>query len=274
MNEFIENWHNDKKYQAKIKLLLYGLFIIFVTIIALSQRNNELIEENENNNEHQEVLDNTIIKIPTEYSYDITINIDDDYYRYYGNVKNNETTIIKENDNSMINYIYRNNEYYMLDGDIYIKTTKDEVYDLINYNYINLDNINNYLSKSVKSGNQYLVYLKDIILNDDTDEYLIININDNTINIDYTPLMRHYNSNISNYNVNITIENIEQNNGRGLIYHYFSYNNKNIFIKVAEKTLNLLQKIKKTKKVKKNKKSVDKYQNMYYNIIAQIERAG
>ena len=209
MNEFIKKWHNDKKYQAKIKLLLYGLFIIFVTIIAVSPRNNELIEENKNKNDTPSVLDNSLIKIPTEYNYDITIYIDDNYYRYYGNVKTNETTIFKEIDNSMINYICRNNEYYMLDDDIYVKTTKDEVYDVINYNYINLDNINNYLSKSVKNGNQYLVYLKDVILDDNTDEYFIININDNIINIDYVPLMKRYNSNISNYSVNISIENSE-----------------------------------------------------------------
>ena len=35
MDKFLENWRNDKKYRAKIKLLLYGLFLIFVTIYAI-----------------------------------------------------------------------------------------------------------------------------------------------------------------------------------------------------------------------------------------------
>ena len=96
-----------------------------------------------------------------------------------------------------------------LDNDIYVKTTKDEVYDIVNYNYLNLETINEYLSKATANNNQYLVYLKDIILGNDSEDYFVILINDKTIDIDYTPLMKQFNSKINNYKVTIKIEVIE-----------------------------------------------------------------
>ena len=68
---------------------------------------------------------------------------------------------------------------------------------------------NVYLSKSIKQDNQYIVYLKDIILGDNTDDYIIIEKNDNKINIDYTTLINNFNKNINKCLVNIKIEEIE-----------------------------------------------------------------
>ena len=36
MKDFLEKWHNDKKFKVKIKLLLYTIFIVIVTIYAAS----------------------------------------------------------------------------------------------------------------------------------------------------------------------------------------------------------------------------------------------
>ena len=90
--------------------------------------------------------------------------------------------------------------------DNYIITTKDEVYDIINYNYINLSTINEYLKKATKNDNQYLVYLKDIILGNDSDDYIVIDINENNIFIDYTVLMKEFNNNLNKYQVIIEIK--------------------------------------------------------------------
>ena len=212
MDKFIEKWRSDKKCRAKMKLLLYGIFIFCVSIYAISLNKN--VQLNDNDNHH--LLDNevhnrneSIITIPKKYNYIINITIDDNNYKYYGTVFPNKTTITKELNNISINYVYENNEYYIEDNNLYIKTTKDEIYDIIKYNYINLETIDEYLSKATKSNNQYLVYLKDIILGNDSDEYLVILINDNTINIDYTPLMKQFNNDIKSYQVSIQIEEIE-----------------------------------------------------------------
>lgn len=209
MNEFIEKWHNDKKYQAKIKLILYTIFVVIVMSYTMSLSHKTSESKNENNQIENDFSDNSIIQIPSQYNYVININIDDNTYKYYGNKLPDKENITKDKDNTITNYIKQDNEYYLFDNDIYVKTSKEEVYDIINYNYIDLDNINNYLTNSVKNGNQYLIYLKNIILNDDSEDYFIITINDNKVNIDYTPLMKRVDNTINNYRVDIMIENIE-----------------------------------------------------------------
>ena len=213
MDKFIENWHNDRKYRAKIKLLLYALFLMFMTIYALSLNKQNLANDNskqEINDDIQSIneTENYII-IPENYTYKISIVIDDNIYNYYGQKIKNEQTITKVVNDLKTEYKLIDNNYYIKDSNLYIKTTKNEVYDIINYNYINLETINTYLSKSIKDNDRYLIYLKDIILENSTNEYIVISINNNIINIDYTNLMKLTNNNLKKYEVNIEIENIE-----------------------------------------------------------------
>ena len=208
MKEIIEKWHNDKKYRAKIKLLLYGIFIILVTIYAVTL-NNSSSRENLNKEENSEHQANTTIIIPEKYHYNIEINNNDKLYHYSGDKMLDQTTIIKEVDNVISEYIVQNDEYYVKDNDLYVKTNKEVVYDVVNYNYINLETINSYLTKAERNSNQYTIYLRDVILGNDTNEYFIVLINGNKINIDYTPLMKQFDSEITKYEVNIEIEEIE-----------------------------------------------------------------
>ena len=210
MDKYIEKWKEDKKFRAKIKLLLYGIFLVIVIIYVTSLKNEPIpIDDvNDLNNEIRE--ENKVITIPEKYNYLIKIEIDDKNYTYSGEKNLEQENIVKTSDDIRSNYIFKNNEYYVKDGELYIKTTKEEVYDAVNYNYINLETINNYLSKAVNNNsNQYLVYLKDIILGQDTNEYFTISVDENKISIDYTPLMKQFNPDIKKYKVNIQINEIE-----------------------------------------------------------------
>lgn len=210
MKDFLEKWKSDKRYRAKIKLLAYTIFIIIIFIYALtldiSPRNYEDISDI-NNNSIKETAD--IIKIPEQYEYIIKIKIDDKEYKYSGIQTTEKRTIKKEIDDKVTNYIYQNNQYYLEDSiniNNYVTTTKEEVYDIVNYNYINLTTINEYLKKATKDNNQYLVYLKDIILGNESDRYFVIDINDKNIFVDYTVLMKEFNNNIKTYTVNYEIK--------------------------------------------------------------------
>lgn len=210
MKDFLEKWKSDKRYRAKIKLLAYTIFIIIIFIYALtldtSPRNYEDISDI-NNNSIKETAD--IIKIPEQYEYIIKIKIDDKEYKYSGIQTTEKRTIKKEIDDKVTNYIYQNNQYYLEDSiniDNYVTTAKEEVYDIVNYNYINLTTINEYLKKATKDNNQYLVYLKDIILGNESDRYFVIDINDKNIFVDYTVLMKEFNNNIKTYTVNYEIK--------------------------------------------------------------------
>ena len=59
---------------------------------------------------------------------------------------------------------------------------------------------------STKKDNQYLVYLKDIVLGSDSQEYITITKEEDKINIDYTSLMNQFDKTIDNYTVEFVIE--------------------------------------------------------------------
>lgn len=213
MDDFLEKWKKDTKYRTKVKLLLSTLFVIFVSVYALTLPpvENTLDDLSDENKQLEDTTsintdsNKSIIKVPNNYTYKINITIDESNYKYYGEKNINQTTITKETADTIKNYIYENNEYYVEDNDLYVKTTKDEVYDIVNYNYINLESINTYLNKATNNNDQYLVYLKDIILGNNSEEYFVILVNNNKINIDYTPLMQEFNENIFKYTVDIEI---------------------------------------------------------------------
>lgn len=208
MKVFMEKWNSDPRFKVKVKLSLYTFFVVFVAIFAVSARNNipsnELQDQYDNNTNKEENINNTI-KIPNEYNYVIDIIINGNNYQYTG-TKNNLKEIIRKQVNGITsNYIYENSSYYKEDSENYILTTKDEVYDIVNYNYINLGTINEYLTKSTKRENQYLIYLKDIILGTDSEEYITITLNENKIDVNYTSLMKSFDKTIENYLVKIEI---------------------------------------------------------------------
>lgn len=233
MQDFIQKWNNDPRYKTKIKLTLYTLFVVFVAIFAVSGNNN--IENNEDsnsitdkfnsdytNNENQNLnignIDNNEnqfetqnnnykIELPNEYNYQIDIIINETNYKYTGTKNELRENITKESSGTKKNYIYENDNYYIeQETDSYVLTNKDEVYDIIDYNYLNIKTINEYLSKSTKVNNQFVVYLKDIILGNDSEKYITITKTENNINIDYTNLVNYFDKSIDKYIVNIKIE--------------------------------------------------------------------
>lgn len=212
MDKFIENWKNNKRYRTKIKLIAYTTFVVIVAIYAFSLNNSPYKAKqdfNEAIKKENDIKKEDILKIPSEYDYTITINIDDKTYKYYGYQNDLARTINKEVDGKTTKYFYKNNSYYLEDDykiDNYILTTKEEIYDVVNYNYINLSTINEYLKKGTKDNNQYIVYLKDIILGNESEDYFIIELNENNIFIDYTVLMKEFNSSINKYTVNYEIK--------------------------------------------------------------------
>ena len=148
---FKEKWQ-DKRYQAKIKLSGYSIFVVIAIIMIL-------VEGASNNN--------------------------------------NELLITKTNNDIVTNYKYISNKYYVENNDKYILTNINKVYDIIDYEYLDIDNINNYLNNATLENDIYKVYLKDIILNNTSDKYITIKLLDNSVEIDYTYLLNILNN--SNY---------------------------------------------------------------------------
>lgn len=202
--KFKELW-KDKRERAKIELILYGIFfvgvIIFVRVlgsVSNNMENNDLVK------------DSFIYSLDDNYEYDILITIDEKKYEYYGKVLGNNSTINLRIDDQIKSYYLMNKKYYILEDNNYILTSEEEVYPYIDYRYLNINNIKEYIKFSTKENDTYKVKLSDIILNSENEEYLIININegDKNLVLDYTPLYKLKDENISRVVVNITYNNI------------------------------------------------------------------
>ena len=199
---FKEKWQ-DKRYQAKIKLSGYSIFVVIAIIMILvegaTNNKNTIIdnglEDNKTIKDNTDTKDNKLFTINYPYIIELNYNIDNTKnnitYNYSNN--NNELLITKTNNDIVTNYKYISNKYYVENNDKYILTNINTVYDIIDYEYLDIDNINN----STLENDIYKVYLKDIILNNTSDKYITIKLLDNSVEIDYTYLLNILNN--SNY---------------------------------------------------------------------------
>lgn len=201
-----EKW-NDKRERAKIELILYAIFFIGVIIFVR-------VGNNTSNNNNINTSDNLFIsQINDNYSYDIKININDNNYEYIGKVLGYNSTIEKK-DNNIDEYFYKKNDkYYKLDQDNgYVLSNKNDIYNIINYDYMDINNIKEYIKISNNDNGIYKVKISDIILNSSSSDYITIKIDNinNTIEIDYTNLLRINDNNITKAIVNITYSDINK----------------------------------------------------------------
>lgn len=200
-----EKW-NDKRERAKIELILYAIF--FIGVIIFVRVGNNISNNNINTS------DNLFIsQINDNYSYDIKININDNNYEYIGKVLGYNSTIEKKENNTDEYFYKKNDKYYKLDQDNgYILFNKNDIYDVINYDYMDINNIKEYIKTSNNDNGIYKVKISDIILNSSSSDYITIKIDNinNTIEIDYTNLLRINDNNITKAIVNITYSDINK----------------------------------------------------------------
>lgn len=201
-----EKW-KDKREKAKIELVLYGLF--FLIIIIFVRVNNSLSNNHVNVKE-----DNSFIELINDnYEYNIDININDKLYNYNGKVLGYNSTFVRKNNNKEDYFYKMNDKYYVLDVDgNYLLTTKEDIYSVIDYSYLDINAIKEYIKNSNKNNNTYLVKISDIILNSNSSDNIIITLNEenNSINIDYTNLLKIKDSNVNKAIVDITYSDIDK----------------------------------------------------------------
>lgn len=197
----------DKKGKAKLELMVYLIFFIGVIIFA------RVLNFDNNKKESSNIENSFIYSIEDNYAYEINITIDDNIYHYYGQRLGYNNKITRQ-DNEEINTYYKEaNQYYVLDSNNnYILTTINEVYPYIDYRYLNIDNIKNYLKVGTKENNIYKVKLSNIILNNTSDEEITITVSeiDKSLIIDYTNLYKLNNE--STYEVLVSIKYTNINN--------------------------------------------------------------
>lgn len=200
---FSTKW-KDKKYQAKVKLSIYGIFILIVIILgsignnsSLDNSNTKDIDNNisDNNSSINDSKDIFLLPKNKDYKYNIDIKLDDKEIKYNGEVNDDGEVITKEIDNVKYNYKYIDKKYYVSKNNNYVLTSRDSIYDIVDYSYIDNDVINSYLKEGKLVGNKSVVYIKDIVLDYKGNDYITYTLSDKKIEIDYTKLYNILNDN-------------------------------------------------------------------------------
>lgn len=196
----------DKREKAKLELMIYGIFFLIVIIFVRITGSMSSVTEN------NETAKSFINLLNDNYEYNIKIAINDNLYEYYGKVLGNNSTINLKTKENIKKYKLINDKYYILEDSNYILTDIDEVYPYLNYRYLNINNIRSYIKLASIENNTYKIKVTDLVLNSTSDEYLTINVNegDNTITIDYLPLLKLSDNNIESVEVVMTYSNIDK----------------------------------------------------------------
>lgn len=201
----IKEMRKDKVGRAKLELMVYGIFFL---ILILFIRITSFIGGSSNIN--NSVISSSIIdKIDNNYSYTIDINIDDNNYIYTGKVLGTNEFLTKRVNDIEEYYFVMNGKYYILDNNgNYILTNKEDIYNIIDYNYLDINNIKEYLTLGTKNNNVYTIKVSDIILNNNSNGTVTITEEDNKLIIDYTNILKIDNNSINKALVTITYDNI------------------------------------------------------------------
>lgn len=199
-----ERW-KDKRERAKIELMLYGIFFLIIIIFARisNSMSNNIPKEEDNKIFISEITDN--------YSYDIDITIDNDNYKYYGKVLGHNMNIHKVVDTEDEYFYKMNNKYYILDdNDNYILTNDKEIFSYIDYRYLDINTIKEYIKMGTLNNNIYTIKVSDILLNNNSNDVITITVDDinKELIIDYTNLFKVNNNSLYKELVRIKYSNI------------------------------------------------------------------
>lgn len=198
----------DKRERAKLELLFYGIFFLAIIVFTrILSGYNDVPKVNDTKSFINEITDN--------YEYNIDINIDNNKYKYYGKRLGNNMSINKVIDNKYDYFYKMGNKYYILDNNgNYILTSVEDIYNYIDYRYLDISNIKEYIKLSTKDNNNYNIKVSDLILNSNNTNNITISIDElnNTITLDYTELFKIENNNLNKEIVTIKYTNINKIN--------------------------------------------------------------
>lgn len=199
----------DKRERAKLELLFYGIFFLAIIVFTrILSGYNDVPKVNDTKSFINEITDN--------YEYNIDINIDNNKYKYYGKRLGNNMSINKVIDNKYDYFYKMGNKYYILDNNgNYILTSVEDIYNYIDYRYLDISNIKEYIKLGTKDNNNYNIKVSDLILNNNNNTNTItISIDElnNTITLDYTELFKIDNNNLNKEIVTIKYTNINKIN--------------------------------------------------------------
>ena len=239
---FFKKMKEDKKYNAKVQLIGYGVFILIIVVFlnvgsmvggnSTGVLENDIIEEV-----------NIIDEIDNNYEYNINISLSKgeelvNNYRYYGKRYNDNKEINKEVGEVVSSYYKVNDYYYVMNGEELSFVEKNIIYDLVDSKYVELDDVMVMIDKASLDhvvddslGNNesvYNLYVKDMVIsvkNDDIISFNVKEVDDKLlIDVDYTNLIKVFDESVTSFKVS---------------YEYFNVGDVEEFSVIKNETLNV-----------------------------------
>ena len=229
---FISRFKKDKVYNAKVQLVGYVVFIVIVVIYVNVSHIDKNYDYNNVINNKSRVSNNDVVSLFSElndnYLYDVTVNYKiktDSVSEKYNGKRYKDNMTIKRTIGDKEEEFYKiSDEYYSKVLDNYKYIDVDTVYENISFKYIELDSVMKLIKKAnlEHAGNKsnsefdytYNLFVKDIVQSFTGEDVIVINVNSSTsevtIEIDYSPLFKEINSDISECNIKYVYSNINK----------------------------------------------------------------
>lgn len=231
-NSFIYRFKNDSKYNAKVQLMGFVIFVVIIVIYLNISRigdnydyNNVINKiDNKSNDEVVSIFD----KINDNYTYNISISAkskDKDVTIIYSGKRYEDNTIINRNSSGVNDVFYKISDEYYINGDNNYKyIDEDIVYEFVANKYIELDGVMNLINKasldhlSNESNGEinylYKLAIKDVVLSYSGSDIIDIKVNVFgdvlTIDIDYTNLFKEVYDDIDEYLIKYVFTDIDK----------------------------------------------------------------
>lgn len=160
---FFGKMRTDKKYRAKVELIGYGLMILVIVLGLNIGTNGNKIRGNiiygTKDKTDKEDNVNLLKSITNNYEYDMEVSYDKivdneskKYVEHYTGKSYLDKLVINRNiDNEVASFYKMGNKYYTKDKekeDNFVEVDSKNVYGLLVNNYLELDNIKEYLNQA------------------------------------------------------------------------------------------------------------------------------
>ena len=143
---------SNKKRSAFIKLMVGIIFIIVIMVVLSLGSNGNIIKEetdNDTNNNVNNEKDSTDIKdivLNGDYKFEYLIDVvmqdgNKLTYTYIGSSIDGKLSGTIKNMDQEIEYLYKDNEYYIIDNDQYCLVAEEDIFKVIDYKYLNIYNL-------------------------------------------------------------------------------------------------------------------------------------
>ena len=239
---FFKRMKEDKKYNAKVQLIGYGVFILIIVVFL---NVGSLVGSNSTGVLENDIIEevNIIDEIDNNYEYNVNVSLvkGEDLisnYHYYGKRANDNQEINKEVGEVVSSYYKVNDYYYVMNEEELSFVDSNVIYDLVDSKYVELDDVLEMINKASldhvvdnsdgSNESVYNLYVKDMVISVKNDDVISFNVkevdNKLLIDVDYTNLIKVFDESVTSFKVS---------------YEYFNVGDVEEFSVIKDETLNV-----------------------------------